>query len=319
MKIAVLDDWQHAARASANWSVLEGRAEMVFFHQPFANEDEAALGLQGYDIIMAMRERTPFPASLIARLPDLQMFNLTGRRARLIDMVAMAARGITVCTTGGGDSGAATAELALALMLAVARGVPAGDRAIRHGGFQTGTQAGIELEGKTLGLIGLGRIGQRVAGYGAALGMNVLAWSQNLTPELANEGGAVYAPKAELLAAADVVSLHMVLSPRSEGILGEADIAAMKPGAILVNTSRAGLVDQAALLAALTENRISAGLDVFDIEPVPVNHPLLGAPNTVLTPHVGYGTVETFQEFYQQSLANVVAYLDGAPTNVFVP
>jgi phosphoglycerate dehydrogenase-like enzyme len=317
MKIAILDDWQNAARASADWTALERRAELTFFATPFGSEDAAAEALADKKIIMAMRERTPFPASLIARLPALKMFNMTGRRARLIDMAAMAARGIVVSTTGGGDDGAATAELALGLMLAVARGVPQGDVAIRSGKFQAGTKAGMDLAGKTLGVIGLGRIGQSMARYGTALGMTVLAWSQNLTPAQAAEGGAVYVPRAKLLAQADVVSLHLVLSPRTAGILAAADIAVMKPGAILVNTSRAGLIDQPALLAALQEGRISAGLDVFDIEPVPLDHPLLTAPNTVLTPHIGYGTRETFAEFYGQSIANVMAFLDGAPVNLW--
>jgi phosphoglycerate dehydrogenase-like enzyme len=316
MKIAVLDDWQHAARGSTDWSGLERRAELAFFHAPFADEDAAAAALKDFEIIMAMRERTPFPASLISRLPKLQMFNLTGKRARLIDMAAMTERGITVCTPGGGDAGAGTAELALALMLAVARGVPRGDAAIRAGRFQAGTTAGIELAGKTLGLIGLGRIGQLMARYGAALDMRVLAWSENLTEDRARAGGAAYAPKDMLLAQSDVVSVHMVLSPRSAGILGALDIAAMKPGAILINTSRSGLVDQDAMLAALHENRISAGLDVFDIEPLPPGHPMLAAPNTVLTPHIGYGTAETFGEFYRQSIENVAAFLDGAPINL---
>ncbi len=319
MKIAVLDDWQGAARASTDWGPLERRAELVFFTEPFADEDEAAAALAGFEIICAMRERTPFPASLVARLPGLKMFNLTGKRARLIDMAAMEAAGVTVCVTGGGDSGAATAELALALMLAVARGVPAGDAAMRAGRFQAGTRAGITLAGRTLGVIGLGRIGRLVAGYGAALGMRVLAWSENLTPERAAAGGAVYAAKADLLAAADVVSLHLVFSPRTAWVLGAAEIAAMKKGAMLINTSRAGLVDQAALLEALRAGRIWAGLDVFETEPVRADDPILSAPNTVLTPHVGYGTVETFAEFYAQSVANVVAFLDGAPVNVFAP
>jgi len=319
MKIAVLDDWQGAARTSTDWRPLERRAELVFFTEPFADEDEAAAALAGFEIICAMRERTPFPASLVARLPGLQMFNLTGKRARLIDLAALAAAGVTVCVTGGGDSGRATAELTLALMLAVARGVPAGDAAMRAGRFQAGTKAGIELAGRTLGLIGLGRIGQLVAGYGTALGMRVLAWSENLTPERAQAGGAIYATKTELLGQADMVSLHLVFSPRTAGVLGAAEIGMMNPGSILINTSRAGLVDQAALLAALRTGRIWAGLDVFETEPPRADDPLLTAPNTVLTPHIGYGTVETFTDFYAQSVANVVAFLDGKPTNVFAP
>jgi phosphoglycerate dehydrogenase-like enzyme len=316
MRIAVLDDWQHAARGSADWSVLEQRAKLTFFHEPFASEDAAAAALADFEIVMAMRERTPFSASLIAHLPKLKMFNLTGRRARLIDMAAMTASGIIVCTTGGGDGGAGTAELALALMLAVARGIPRGDFSVRAGRFQDGTSAGIELAGRTLGLLGLGRIGQLMARYGAALDMRVLAWSENLTPERAQAGGAIYATKDELLAQADVISLHLVLSPRSAGMLGAAEIAAMKPGAILINTSRSGLVDQDSMLAALRAGRISAGLDVFDIEPLPAGHQMLAAPNTVLTPHIGYGTAETFREFYRQSIENVIAFLDGRPINL---
>jgi len=319
MRIAVLDDWQNAARGSADWTALELRAKLVFFQKPFADEDEAAAALADFDIIMAMRERTPFPASLVARLPRVKMFNLTGRRARLIDMAAMTARGVTVCTTGGGDDGGGTAELALALMLAVARGIPRADAAVRAGGFQAGTSAGIELAGKTLGLIGLGRIGQLMARYAAALDMRVLAWSQNLTKERAEAGGAIYAPKARLVAEADVISLHLVLSPRTAGVLGAAEIAAMKPGTILINTARAGLVDQEAMLAAVQAGHISAGLDVFDIEPIPPGHPLFAAPNTVLTPHIGYGTCETFRDFYRQSIGNVAAFLDGAPINLASP
>jgi phosphoglycerate dehydrogenase-like enzyme len=311
MKIAVLDDWQLVARKSADWSFLEERAELSFFHEPFGSEDEAARRLQPFDIIMAMRERTPFPSSLIARLPALKLFNLTGHRAKLIDMAAMQARGIIVTTTGGGDSGTATAELALALMLGAARCLASGDAAIRRGTFQSGTSAGFELAGKTLGIIGLGRIGQRVARYGAALGMEILAWSQNLDADQAVAGGARYAAKAELLVSCDVISLHLVFSERTAHVLDAAAFALMKPGAILVNTARAGLIEPASLLAALHANRIFAALDVFDAEPLPPGDPLLAAPNTLLTPHVGYGTRETFREFYAQSVANVTAFLNG--------
>jgi phosphoglycerate dehydrogenase-like enzyme len=320
MKIAVLDDWQRAAGGCADWTGLQAQAELVFFQEPFSGQDEAAEKLAEFDIIMAMRERTPFPAALIARLPRLKMFNLTGNRARLIDMAAMAARGVTVCTTGnGGDSGAATAELTLGLMLAAARGIARGDAAMRGGGFQRGTAAGFELAGKRLGIIGLGRIGRLIARYGAALGMEVLAWSQNLTAEQARETGARLATRDELLRQADAVTLHVVLSDRTAGLLGARELGLMKPGAILVNTARSGLVDQPALLAALHEGRLTAALDVYDIEPLPADHPLLAAPNTVLTPHLGYGTVETLRGFYGQSVENVLAYLTGATKNVFKP
>jgi phosphoglycerate dehydrogenase-like enzyme len=319
VKVAVLDDWQHTARASADWSALEQRAEIVVFDQPAGDENEVAARLADADIIMAMRERTPFPASLIARLPALKMFNITGHRARLVDMAAMVSRDIVVSTTGGGDSGAPTAELALALMLASARGIPAGDAAVRAGHFQLGTSVGFQLAGKTLGIIGLGRIGQAMARYGHALGMRVLAWSPNLTEATARAGGAEFAAKNELLAQSDVVSLHLVLSPRTAGVLGRESIALMKPGAILVNTSRAGLIDTPSLHAALRDGRLIAALDVFDIEPLPPDDPLLALPNTVLTPHVGYGTIETFREFYRESIDNVIAFLDGTPRNLFQP
>jgi len=315
-KIAVLDDWQRVARTSADWAPLAARAEVRFFEAPFADEDDAARQLAEFEIILAVRERTPFPASLVARLPRLKMFGLTGARAALIDIAGMIERGITVCYTGGGPSGSSTAEIALGLMLAAARRIPAGDAAVRAGRFQLGTQAGPVLDGKTLGLIGLGRIGARMAGYGRALGMRVLAWSQNLTAETATAAGATRVPKEELLASADVVSLHLVLSERTRGILGTAELARMKPGAILVNTARAGLVDEAALIDAVQSGRIIAALDVFHREPMPANHPLARASNTVLTPHYGYGAIEVYREYYEQCIENALAFLDGKPIRV---
>jgi phosphoglycerate dehydrogenase-like enzyme len=314
-----LDDWQEIARASADWSALEQRAEIVFLSRPLHGEDEAAAVLQDFDIILAMRERTAFPASLVARLPRLKMFNLTGKRAASIDLAGMAGTGVTVCYTTGGENGAATAELALALMLAAARNIPSAEQALRAGRFQRGTVPGIELSGKVLGVMGLGRLGQRMAGYGAALGMTIIAWSQNLTPDAASTGGASYASKHELLAQSDVVSLHLVLSERTRGILGAEDLARMKDGAILVNTSRGPLIDEAALIDELHRGRIFAALDVYGEEPLPLGHPLLAAPNTVLTPHLGYGSAETFATFYTQSIENALAFLDGAPIRLLYP
>ena len=316
VKIAVLDDWQHVARASADWTTLSARAEVQFFDSPFADEDEAARQLAPFEILLVTRERTPFPASLIARLPRLKMFGLTGARAGLIDTADMIARGITVCYTSAGPSGSSTAELALGLMLAAARRIPAGDAAVRAGRFQLGTEAGPVLEGKTIGLIGLGRIGARMAVYCRALGMRVLAWSQNLTDEAAHAAGAVRVAKEELLGAADVVSLHLVLSDRTRGILGAADLARMKQGAILVNTARAQLVDEAALIDAVGSRRIVAALDVFYREPLPQAHPFTRAPNVVLTPHFGYGVIEVYREYYQQCVENALAFLDGKPVRV---
>ena len=223
-RIAVLDDWQRAARASADWSPLEARAAVTYFERPFASQDEAAAALEPFDIILATRERTPFPRALVDRLPRLKMFGLTGRRAGLIDLGYMIERGITVCYTGGGPGVASTAELALALMLAAARRVPAADASVRNGTFQTGTPTGFVLAGRTLGLIGLGNIGARMARCGRALDMHVIAWSQNLTDERAHEAGARRVSKKELLAQSDVISLHLVLSPRTRGVLGAAEL-----------------------------------------------------------------------------------------------
>lgn len=315
-RIAVLDDWQHVARASADWTPLTSRAEVQFFDSPFADEDDAAAQLAPFEILLVIRERTPFPPSLVARLPRLKMFGLTGARAGLIDIDGMIARGITVCYTGGGPSGSSTAELALGLMLAAARGIPAGDVAVRAGRFQLGTEAGPLLDGKTIGLIGLGRIGSRMAAYCRALGMHVLAWSQNLTEDAAKTAGAVRVPKEELLRAADVVSLHLVLSERTRGILGAADLALLKQGAILVNTARAQLVEESALIDAVGSRRIVAALDVFYVEPLPQNHPFTRASNVVLTPHLGYGVIEVYREYFQQGVENALAFLDGKPIRV---
>ncbi|MBW4022031.1 MAG: D-2-hydroxyacid dehydrogenase family protein [Proteobacteria bacterium] len=316
-KVAVLDDWQGVARASANWATLETRAEVVFFSEAFADEDAAATALAEFDIILSMRERTALPASLIAKLPKLRMLGITGKLNATLDLDACNARGIVVSnTTTSGGASAATAELALGLLIAAARGIPAGDAAIRRGGFQDGVPVGVGLAGKTLGVIGLGRLGSHMARFGLALGMKVLAWSQNLTVESASAAGASYASKAELLEQSDAVSLHLVLSDRSRGTIGRQDIALMKPGAILINTSRGPLVDEEALVEAVTVGRIVAALDVFDREPLPADHPLRHAPNTVLTPHIGYGVSQTWAEFYPQSLENALAFLDGKPIRV---
>jgi phosphoglycerate dehydrogenase-like enzyme len=315
-KVAVLDDWQRLARDSADWSALERRAQVEFFHAALNGADDIAGMLADFDIILAMRERTAFPQSLVQRLPKLKMFGLTGARAASIDTEAMMSRGITVCYTGGGKSGSNTAELALGLMLAAARRIPAGDAAIRAGKFQDGVVAGFDLAGKTLGIIGLGRIGALVARYARALDMSVLAWSQNLTAQAAAAAGAALVTKDELLSRADIVTLHLVLSDRTRGIVGASDLQRMKQGAVLINTSRGPLIDEPALIAALRSGRLVAGLDVFDREPLPADHPLRTTPNTVLTPHLGYGTVETFQEFYRQSVENALAFLDGKPVRV---
>jgi len=319
-KIAVLDDWQGVARSSADWSPLMARAEVVFLAQAFTDEDDAAAKLADFEIVLSMRERTPLPASLINRLPKLRMIGITGSRNASLDTAACAARGVLVCNTVGGTSGTAsrdaTAELALGLLLAAARAIPAADANIRAGRFQEGLPVGVSLAGKTIGIIGLGRLGSCMANYCRALGMTVVAWSQNLAAEQARATGATLVSKETLLSRSDAVSIHLVLSPRSRGLIGAADIARMKPGAILINTSRGPIVDEAALLEAVQSRRIVAALDVYDREPLPANHPLRSAPNTVLTPHLGYGVQETWTEFYQQSMENALAFLDGKPVRV---
>ena len=315
-RIAVLDDWQDVAKSSADWSPLMARAEVHFFREPFASEDAAARALADFDIVLCTRERTPFPRSLVSLLPRLKMFGLTGARAALIDIAGMIERGITVCYTGGGPSVQSTAELALALMLAAARRIPQSDAAVRGGRFQLGTEAGFILAGKTMGLVGLGRIGAQMARYCNALGMRVLAWSQNLTDERALAAGATRVSKDELLATSDVVSLHLVISDRTRGVLGAAELARMKRGAILVNTSRGPLVDEAALIDAVQSGRLFAALDVYHREPLPADHPLIRCPNTVLTPHLGYSVLEVYAEYYQHSVENALAFLDGQPLRV---
>lgn len=320
MKVAVLDDWQGVARANADWPKLEARAEVVFFEEAFADENDAVARLAEYDIVLSMRERTPLPGSLIDRLPKLRMLGMTGARNASLDTAACTARGIPVCNTQGtGYADSATAELALGLLLAAARGIPAGDANMRSGKFQQGVPVGIGLAGKTMGIMGLGRLGAYMASYCHALRMEVIAWSTNLTAERAKEVGVTQVSKDELMSRSDAVSIHLVLSPRSRGLVGAADIARMKPGAILINTSRGPIVDAAALLAAVNGKCIVAALDVFDREPPPREDKLRTAPNTVLMPHMGYCVQETWDGFYPQMLENALAFLDGRPVRVTNP
>ena len=320
VKVAVLDDWQGVARANADWAKLESRADVTFFADAFADEDDAVAKLAPFDIVLSMRERTPLPASLINRLPKLRMLGMTGARNASLDTAACTARGIPVCNTqGGGYADSATAELALGLLLAAARGIPTGDANMRSGKFQQGVPVGIGLAGKTMGIMGLGRLGGYMATYCKALRMDVIAWSTNLTAERAAEVGVKLVSKDELMSRSDAISIHLVLSPRSRGLVGAADIARMKPGAILINTSRGPIIDGAALLAALNERRIVAALGVCDREPLPVKDPLRSAPNTVLMPHMGYGVQETWDGFYPQMLENALAFLDGKPVRVTNP
>ena len=316
VKIAILDDWQGVARKSADWSRLAARAELEFFADAFASEDDAARALEDFDILLTMRERTAFPETLIRRLPRLRMIGVTGPSNPLLDLEACARQGVTVCNTPPSQALYATAELALGLMIAAARAIPVADKTMRAGGFQRGVPVGMNLAGKTLGVVGLGRLGARLARYGLALDMKVVAWSPNLTLEKAKAAGAVLVSKSDLMSLSDVVSVHMVLSRRTRGLLGADDIGRMKEGAILINTSRGPLIDEAALLAAVQAGRIVAALDVYDKEPLPPDHPLRASDHTVLTPHLGYGVAETWRQFYSQSIENAAAFLDGKPVRV---
>ncbi|MBE2276691.1 MAG: D-2-hydroxyacid dehydrogenase family protein [Rhodobacteraceae bacterium] len=308
MRIAVLDDWQGVARGLADWSRLEGLAEPVFFSDPIPPE-RAADVLADFEILLPLRERMAFPAALIDRLPQLRMISLTGRRNGSVDLAALDRRGIAYSFTQPEDgSDASAAELALGLMLAAARHIPQAHHAVQAGGFQRGVSLGRSLNGQTIGIIGLGRLGQQMAAYCRALGMRVVAWSPNLTPERAAEAGAQCAGKAELLAMSDVISLHMVLGPSTRNLIGAEDLARMRRGCILVNTSRGGLIDQAALVAALREGTIWAALDVFEEEPLRTDDPILTAPNTVLTPHLGYCVSTKLESFYRQAIANILAF-----------
>ena len=315
-KVAVLDDWQGVAKSSADWPRLSQRAEVVFFEEPFKDADAIAKALAGFEIIIAMRERTRFSKEVIERLPKLRMIALTGGRTWTMDFDALNARGIVVSHTGGTHSTAATAELALGLLLSAARHIPSADASVHKGGFQGGVPVGQVLEGKTLGVIGLGKIGSKMARYGQALGMRVLAWSQNMSEEKAAAAGAKRVDKGTLLSEADAISLHLVLSDRTRGIIGAQDLERMKPGAILVNTSRGPLVDEAALVERLRTGKLIAALDVYAQEPLPADHPLRNLPNTVLTPHLGYCTREVYSQFYGDSIENVLAFLDGKPIRV---
>ncbi|MFE3264100.1 D-2-hydroxyacid dehydrogenase family protein [Streptomyces sp. NPDC059215] len=311
MKIAVLDDYQNVALDRADWSGLN--AEVSVFTDHIPDVDELARALAGFEVVVAMRERTRFSADVLARLPDLRLLVTTGPRNAAIDVAAAIRQGVVVCGTGYHPE--PTVELTWALILAAARNLPTEERAVRDGGWQR--TVGTELRGKTLGLLGLGNLGSRVARIGQAFGMDTIAWSENLTPGRAAEHGVRAVTKDELFAAADVLSVHLVLSSRTRGLVGGAELAAMKPSSILVNTSRGPIVDQDALLDALRRETIRcAALDVYDTEPLPADHPLRALPNTVLTPHIGYVTSELYEVFYRDAVEDIAAFRAGHPVRV---
>jgi phosphoglycerate dehydrogenase-like enzyme len=316
MRIAILDDYQNAAFASADWSQVQARASVDVFTEPLGAR--AADILKPYEAIVAMRERQRFPRDLIAALPNLKFIAQTGMGAAHIDLKAASEHGIVVCGTKGDGAMSAEVELAWALILAAARQIAAADRAVREGRWQE--SIGLRLAGRVLGVIGLGNIGANVARIGQAFGMKIIAWSQNLTEERCREVGVEYADKATLLAQSDVISIHLKFSDRSRGLIGAADLARMKKTTILVNTSRGPIIDQDALLAALRAGAIGcAALDVYESEPLPIDHPMRSAPRTVLTPHIGFVADANYDVFYGQSVENILAFLDGKPLRLINP
>jgi len=314
--VAILDDYQRVALRMADWGTLPDGAAVTVFDDHLADPDAVAARLRDFEVVVAMRERTPFSRALLERLPRLKLLVTTGMRNASIDVQAAADRGVVVCGTAGLPY--PTAELTWALILALARRVPAEDRATREGRWQV--SVGVGLNGKTLGVLGLGTLGSRVARVGKAFEMTVLAWSQNLTAERAAEVGATLVGKDELLARADVATIHLVLGARTRGLIGARELALMKPSAYLVNTSRGPIVEEAALVAALRAGTLAgAGLDVFDEEPLPLDHPFRHLPSIVITPHLGYVTEEGYRIFYAHALEDIQAYLRNAPVRVLSP
>ena len=311
MKIAVLDDYQNVALKLADWSVLAGRAGITTFNDHIA--DPAALidRLLPFDVICVMRERTPLPREIIERLPRLKLIASTGPGNASIDMAAASERGISVTATGYRST--PTIELTWALLLASMRHIVSESTGVRAGGWQT--TIGQELEGKVLGVVGLGRVGGQIARIGLAFGMKIIAWSQNMTPEIAATAGATMVPKSELFRQADIVTIHLVLSKRTRGLIGAAEFEVMKPAARLINTSRGPIVDEAALIAALQSRTIGgAALDVFDQEPLPARHPFRSLDNVLATPHIGYVGEDLYRTFFQDVVASISAWLDERTT-----
>jgi len=314
-ELAILDDYQNVALQLADWGPLRDRVNITVFDKALGAD--AATALAPFDIVCMMRERTPFPAALFAALPKLKFMTLTGARSPSLDLDAATAHGVTVSHTGYGSS-QATAELTWALILAAARHLPTETAAMRAGAWQT--TVGRVVDGSVLGLLGLGKLGSKVAAIGKAFGMEVQAWSQNLTEEKAAAAGVRLVDKPTLFRTSDWISIHLILSDRSRGLVGASDLALMKPDAWLVNTSRGPIVDEAALLTVLEAGTIGgAALDVYDREPLPADHPLRRAPRTVLTPHLGFVTQDSYRVFYRDTVADVLAWLDGAPIRVMNP
>ena len=313
MKVAILDDYQEVAEKMVDWSGLPDHIELQVFTDHLADESTLAARLQDFQIIMGMRERTPFPRSLLARLPELRLLITSGDHNASFDLEAATELGIVVGGTGAAGEG--PTELTWGLILGLLRHLPQEDRRTRQGSW--GTTLGAELKGRTLGLLGLGHIGARMARVGQAFDMNLLAWSQNLTAERAAQCGATLVDKEGLLRESDILSIHVRLGDRTRGLIGARELELMKPSAYLVNTSRGQIVQEKALIDTLERGAIAgAALDTFDIEPLPPEHPFLRLPNTVLTPHLGYVTQENYRAYYTGVLESIQAFSKGAPVRV---
>ncbi len=311
---AVLDDYQNVALTLADWAPVAGDVDVTVFNKPLGDAEQIARTLADYSIICLMRERTPFPRAMFEKLPNLKLLVTTGMRNAAIDTAAAKDHNVTLCGTD--SAGHPTAELAVGLMIDLARRISLENARIKAGEPWQIT-IGNDLYGKTLGIIGLGKLGTRVAKVGLAFGMKVIAWSQNLTPEKCREIGVDYASKEDLLRQADFITIHLVLSDRSRGLIGAKELSSMKPSAFLINTSRGPIVEEKALVAALQARTIAgAGLDVYDTEPLPRDHPLRKMPYAITTPHLGYVTEDNYRTFYRQTVEAIRAFLDGKPVRV---
>ena len=313
-RCAILDDYQNVACKVTDWSKVADDLDIKVFNEHLGGADNVVNALQGFAIVCAMRERTAFPRAVIEKLPDLKLLITTGARNASIDVAAAKERGVVVCGTT--SLGSPTSGIAIGLMLELTRRIGY-ENARMKAGVPWQSTIGLDLEGMTLGVLGLGKLGTRTAAIAKAFGMKVIAWSQNLTPEKCQAAGVDYASKDELFCRADFVTIHLVLSQRTRGLVGASEIALMKPSAYIINTSRGPIVDEATLLAALREKKIAgAGLDVFDVEPLPVDHPLRKMDNVVLTPHLGYVAMQNYRAYFAGVVDDIRAFLDGKPLRV---
>jgi D-3-phosphoglycerate dehydrogenase len=314
VRAAILDDYQNVAMAFADWSPIAKDVEIKVFNKPFGSQDEAIKALQGFAVVVGMRERTPFPRKVVEALPDLKLLITTGARNNSFDIKACAERGVTVCGTGA--AGSPTTGIAFGLMLELTRRIGF-ENARLKAGAPWQTTIGRDLEGLTLGILGLGKLGQRSAAVGKAFGMKTITWSQNLTEEKAKAAGADYVSKDDLFRNADFVTIHLVLSERSRDLVGAKELGLMKKSAYLINTSRGPIVDEKALIAVLQSKSIAgAGLDVFDIEPLPLDHPFRKMDNIVITPHLGYVSEQNYRKYFPDIVEDIRAWLDGKPVRV---